>query len=170
MARGGAAECEFPLLAHTQPGAAGPTAPQPSRVKPCPRSPNPSQDPPRQGESISRPLFGNPKDEAPSPFCRQKGAAAAASRIPQPQTQVPVSQQSSAAAGVNPGASQEGASSFGRDIALRWGVLGVQRPRAPSFARLFPWLFVHASQAAAFPFDPTFCLCWQESAVAFVGA
>lgn len=169
MARGEAAECEFPLLAHAARGCRphGSAAQKGRAVSPLSR---PSQDPPRQDESVSRQLFGNPKDESPSPFCRQKGAAAAASQIPQPRLQVPVSQQSSAVAGLNPGASQEGASTFGRDITLRWGVLGVQGPGAPSFARLFPWPFLHASRAAAFPFDPTFCLRWQESAVAFVGA
>jgi len=98
---------------------------------------------------------------------------------------VPISQRSSAAAGISPGASPERASSVGKETTIGWGVLGVLRPRVPSSgsaAAGFPtscsspgstgmsgwqsWLFfLHASRdaaskIAAFPVDPTFCSRW----------
>lgn len=41
---------------------------------------------------------------------------------------VPVPQQGSAAAEINPGTSQECASGLGQETTMRWGVLGGQRP------------------------------------------
>lgn len=110
---------------------------------------------------------------------------------------IPVFQRGPAAAGINPGTSQEGVSSFGKETTIGWAVLGVQRLGAlssgcaaaglrvslPSFCSLGntgnsgwqTWLFLHTSRAAAcktaaFLVDPTFCSHWQESAVASAGS